>query len=110
MNKNNYENMYRNLTELLHKANITDKVKFVSFSLPPVIYLDASMYYGTFSSWNYEYTDKMLEKRYSEYYKLNPNKIPNVIFCNNMDDMHRWFDVSEYTKFEYNESVLYVKR
>lgn len=108
--KESYELQYNNLTTLMNLANVPKDKQFVNFHFNPVLYLDASMNYGTFSAWDYGYSSDELYQRYSNYYSINKSKKPEVVFCFSDEDIYDWFDTRNYSMYEYNGSKLFVQK
>lgn len=106
--KESYEHQYNNLTALIKLAHVSKDKQFVSFHFNPVLYLDASLNYGTFSAWDYGYSDDELYHRYSNYYAINKSKKPEVVFCFSDEDVYDWFDTKNYSIYEYSGSKLFV--
>lgn len=106
--KESYEHQYNNLTALINLAHVSKDKQFVSFHFNPVLYLDSSLNYGTFSAWDYGYSDDELYHRYSNYYAINKSKKPEVVFCFSDEDVYDWFDTRNYSIYEYSGSKLFV--
>lgn len=107
-NKEKYENSFNNMSNLFSMAgiNIDDEKRcFVSLIPNPVIYLDADLEYGTFSSWQFGLDDKLYD-RFVEYYSINKRKKPDIIFIEHNDDLLEKIDISKYSIFNYNDSLL----
>ena len=108
--KESYEHQYNNLTALINLAHVSKDKQFVSFHFNPVLYLDSSLNYGTFSAWDYGYSSDELYQRYSNYYSINKSKKPEVVFCFSDEDIYDWFDTRNYSMYEYNGSKLFVQK
>ena len=108
--KESYTMYYNNLKQLLNNAKVHKNQRFLSLSSDPVIYLDAEMQFGTFSTWTFGYTKQSLIKRYSDYYTNVPEMNPEVIFAETENNIIKITDYERYRKYKYNGSVLFVKR
>ena len=108
--KESYELQYNNMTSLMNLADVPKDKQFVNFHFNPVLYLDASMNYGTFSAWDYGYSNEELNQRYNNYYAINKSKKPEVVFCFSDEDVYDWFDTRSYSMYEHNGSKLFVQK
>lgn len=108
--KESYELQYINMTSLMNLADVPKDKQFVNFHFNPVLYLDASMNYGTFSAWDYGYSNEELNQRYNNYYAINKSKKPEVVFCFSDEDIYDWFDTRSYSMYEHNGSKLFIQK
>ena len=85
-----------------------EEIRFLSLEFKPVIYLDAELPFGTFSSWTYP-VDRNIG-RLRAYYSMNEDKKPTVIFSDleNEAFFNDLFDDKEFKKYERNGYFLYV--
>ena len=112
-NKTSYEDNFIKLKKLLDLGKLTNQNTFLSLSADPVVYLDAEMSIGSFSSWTFGYDEKVweksLQKRLIDYYSLNPYKKPDVIFAEKEDDIIPEF-IEGYKEYELEGSYLFVSK
>lgn len=102
-----YENLYNNIEWLLCQTD-TEKKSFLSCTSAPYIYLDANLDFSTFSAWSFGYGNA-LNDRVLDYQSVNPNKIPDLIFCAEESDILP-ITQSGYSMLEYNGSYLFIKK
>lgn len=102
-----YETTYNNLTRLLAQTDTCNK-KFLSCTSAPYIYLDADLDFATFSAWSFGYGDN-LNNRLIEYYSVNPDNVPDLIFCATENDILTFIN-SNYSQIEHNGSFLFVRQ
>lgn len=105
-NANDYTEKYQALTHLLGQVDTTGK-QFLSCTSAPYLYLDADLDFATFSAWSFGYGD-WLNDRLMNYREVNPEKIPDIIYCACEEDILPLIDES-YTQYEYNGHYLFVK-
>ena len=105
-NAEKYENIYNNLKHLLSTTDTRDKT-FLSCTSAPYIYLDADLDFATFSAWSFGYGEN-LNGRILDYQSLNPDKVPDIIFCYTEADILP-LTQNGYSVNEYNGSYLFVK-
>ena len=103
--KEEYEESYQNLKELLIEASVEKENRFFSFSFNPVLYLDAELPNGSFSSWTYGYYNKLFE-RMEEYIRLGHNP-PDVLYCKSEEDLPKQFDDAGYIMYSNGQATLY---
>ena len=91
--------------------------KFLSVSLYPAIYLDIDECYAGYSTWTYISNSKDFEglnQRLIEYYKFNPDKIPDAIYVTKVDFEYflnmTFVDINAYTQIELNAGYVYIKK
>lgn len=98
---------YESLHHLLSQVDTTGKT-FLSCTSAPYLYLDADLEFATFSAWSFGYGDG-LNDRLLDYQKLNPGKVPDLIYCASEEDMLPLIDET-YEQYEYNGQYLFVKQ
>ena len=108
--KASYTLYFNNLKTLLGNVELHDDDKFLSLSRDPIIYLDASMQFGTFSAWTIGYNNDDLIAHLCDYYMHTPDKVPDYIFAKTEDDITENMNWDGYKRYEYNGSVLYVNQ
>ena len=106
--KAEYESNY---TSLNHLLDLVDKkspeIGFVSFSSAPVIYLDANLPYGTFSSWTFPYKDNLWSSL-KNYEEMNPGARQTVFFTQTENDIPEGFSDERYERFIEKDSILFA--
>ena len=108
--KEAYELQYYNLKKLLKNVDTDNPdVGFVSFSSSPIIYLDANLRFGTFSSWTFPYRESLLSAL-EAYKEINPDCRQTVFFAEEEDDIPKEFNTKEYVRFDEEGSVLLVEK
>lgn len=111
-NKAMYEFETMSMQNLLANVDHVEKqqIKFLSLVSSPVLYLDADLPIGSFSSWTFMRDQELLVWKMNLYYSINPSQIPNVIFCRSDDDTIEKvaFDLSQYRQFTDGIYSLYV--
>lgn len=104
-----YESEYEALQALLSEAGDTAGKRFVNLTSNPVIYLDADLEYGTFSSWTFGYDEKLAD-RFMQYYEVNPQNAPELIFyTDEVQELTQIFDLKDYSVIDNNGYHLLVK-
>lgn len=98
---NTYTEENNALTDLLRLAETGKNIKdsnFVSLEFSPVVYLNANLNLGTYSTWTYP----LDINRLNDYYDLRPDKIPDLVFCRGDEQLQQ---VAELRGFD-NYTVL----
>lgn len=113
-NKAMYETETRCMQDLLTNVDIAQKeqIKFLSMIANPVLYLDADLPIGSFSSWTFMNDRELLAWKMNLYYSINPSQIPNVIFCKSDDIIIQnvQFDLTDCMHFSDGQYSLYVNK
>lgn len=110
-NKETYENTYRQLKSLIERAGIENDpaVLFASFSSDPIVYLDADLPFGTFSTWTFGYENSAkLYERFKTFYERNPEKQANVFFSKWDDTIPEQFETDAYQVYREGSAFLFV--
>ena len=99
--------MYENLTHLIDMTD-TDGKRFLSCTSAPYVYLDADLEFATFSAWTFGYGET-LNDRVLQYQSVNPDQVPELVFCASNNDILPFVD-DNYMTYSYNGSYLFVKK
>ena len=102
-----YETIHENLSHLINMIDTNGK-RFLSCTSAPYVYIDADLEFATFSAWTFGYNGT-LNERILQYQSVNPNQVPDLVFCASKDDILPFIDNS-YMSYSYNGSYLFVKK
>ena len=105
--KQAYEARYAELKQLLENVDEDNPdIGFVSLTSSPIIYLDANLRFGVFSSWTFPYCE-VLCKTLEQYREINP-KCRQTVFFAEKDDVPEDFKPEQFEFFKAQESVLFA--
>ena len=109
--KSAHEKVEKSLHQLLTNVNMqnTHDIRFLSMVSSPVIYLNADLPAGVFSTWTFMEDDILLE-RLNLYYSVNHQQQPNVIFFSNGDTLVCGLDIdlSDYCCFSDDQYSILI--
>ena len=101
-----YTRKYESLKYLLNQVDTSGK-RFLSCTSAPYIYLDADLDFATFSAWSFGYGSG-LNSRILDYQSVNPDNIPDIIYCASEEDILPLVD-GAYVQYEHNGQYLFVR-
>lgn len=102
-----YQRKYESLQYMLSQVDTTGK-RFLSSTSAPYLYLDADLDFATFSAWSFGY-EGWLNDRILNYQAINPEMIPDIIYCASEEDILPLINES-YVRYEHDGQYLFVKR
>ena len=111
-----YEDLYNDVQTIrkLHFAN--KSVNFLSLSLSPTVYLDLDYDYSTYSVWTYTNNKpdySTMNKRLNDYYIINPQKKPDIIYIKNSEkewlNLITCIDFDRYNSIELDTGIVFIR-
>ena len=107
--KDEYEQQYEELKTLLDCVTEKEEKRFVCFTASPVIYLDADMRFGTFTSWSFPYQDDYMDYL-NKYEEITHHSGERVFYISRQEDLPDTFPTEHYQVFSTGKSAVFVPR
>lgn len=106
--KEKYEQQYEELIKLLDAVKDKHNIRFVSFTAAPIIYLDADLKFGTFTAWNFSYTDSYMSYL-NQYEEIIHHPEETVYFISKQEELPDSFPTEQFQMINVGESALFIQ-